>query len=94
MKIRCCLFCLISLFVFKTSAQVTPEYMNMINKANDFYKEAKYRDAAQTYIKAFQAIGGSDINSIYNTACCWALAGEKDSAFVSWRKPFGNNTRI
>jgi len=59
----------------------TPEYQKLVQKANDLYTAKQYKESAGTYRKAFTIIGGKAApDDRYNMACCWALAGSKDSA--------------
>lgn len=60
------------------------EYKSLVKKADSFYTAKDYKNAANTYSKAFKSIGWKGYpNDRYNAACSWALAGVSDSAFFN-----------
>lgn len=71
--------------VFTTNAQSTlvlDKYYKMTEEAKSLYKNQKYLQSAQKYEEAFLLLGGKgNLFDIYNAACSWALAGNKDKAF-------------
>src|SRR3954469_1228208 len=58
------------------------EYVNLIKKADRFYRTKNYKNSALTYSSAFKKIGwNTPTSDRYNAACAWALANYPDSAF-------------
>lgn len=55
------------------------EYGDMLKKADLLYKEGGYREAAELYEKAFE-IKSPDGKALYNVACYWNLAGDREKA--------------
>ncbi|MBS1771708.1 MAG: hypothetical protein JST82_02520 [Bacteroidetes bacterium] len=56
-------------------------YRNTVKAAEELYDTKKYQQAAEKYVEAFTHSGGKSMMSDrYNAACCWAMAGNKDSA--------------
>jgi hypothetical protein len=62
------------------AARRSPEYQQLIQKADQLYEAKQYREAAMAYRKAFTFLGKTPPDDRYNMACSWALAGSKDSA--------------
>lgn len=78
------LFSLFLLFLFFVTvpAQNVKKYQKLTTKAFELYEAGQYLPSAQTYTKAFIALGNKGfLNDRYNAACSWALAGNVDSAF-------------
>lgn len=75
------IFCI----VITTNAQSTlvlNKYYKTIEEAKSLYKNQKYLKSAQKYEEAFLLLGKKgQLKDIYNVACAWALAGNKDKAF-------------
>lgn len=78
---------LLSCLAFCTSlgaayAQISKEYSEYVQKANQYYEAKDYKRSTEYYSKAFMANGGKGLSSDrYNAACSWSLAGNADSAF-------------
>jgi len=62
-----------------TVAQVNPE-----KTADSLYKGQNFKEAGKYYLKATRQVDFKVLkaDSYYNAACCYALSGQKDSAFV------------
>lgn len=74
----------ISFITCTAYAQTAEEqaYTNNVAEAEKLYEQKDYARSAQHYSKAFAALGGKGVPSDrYNAACCWAQAGNADSAF-------------
>lgn len=66
---------------FTANAQ-SPAYSEWVNKASSFYQAKQYQQCADAYTRAFAAFEGKGFtNDRYDAACCWAQAGNNDSAF-------------
>jgi hypothetical protein len=62
-------------------------YNALVDEAEKLYNAKEYLRSGQTYSKAFAANDGKGfVPDRYNAACSWALAGNKDSAFVQLEK--------
>lgn len=73
---------LLLLLSLATYAQPPAAYAEWVGKANAFYEAKKFKEAGEAFSKAFAAFGGKGYqDDRYNAACCWALAGNSDSAF-------------
>jgi hypothetical protein len=87
-------FLLLSGFIcsaFCSTAQ-NQEYSKYIKQADNLYDKKEYKQSGDAYAKAFVAMGNKGFpNDRYNAACTWALAGEKDSAFVQLFKVAQNS---
>ena len=68
-------------------AQTSDNYKDLIAEAWSLYEAKEYLESGRKYSEAFKAFGGKGVVSDrYNAACSWALAKEKDSAFVQLYK--------
>ncbi|MNJ86014.1 hypothetical protein D3C87_34960 [compost metagenome] len=73
-----CFFC-----VRHAHAQQEQVYDSLITQAFGLYEIKEYKASAEKFAEAFVALGGKGFpGDRYNAACSWALAGQKDSAFV------------
>ena len=61
------------------------DFDTIIKDAGSMYREAKYRESAEAYEKAFK-IKDPDSSHLYNAACSWALSGERDAALKNLKK--------
>jgi hypothetical protein len=92
------------LFAFATGllanlafGQDQQQYAELIKEAWQLYENKAYLESGQKYAAAFVALGHrGNVNDRYNAACSWALAGERDSAFVQLFKiaQNGNYTNL
>ncbi|RPI17364.1 MAG: hypothetical protein EHM58_09420 [Ignavibacteriae bacterium] len=57
------------------------DFYSLISKGDELYRNRQYKESAETYDKAFKA-GTPNALQYYNAACSWALAGDKEKAFV------------
>lgn len=58
-------------------------YYELIDSAEKLYDAKNYHQSGLTYAQAFIALNNRGaISDRYNAACSWALAKEKDSAFI------------
>lgn len=89
---------LVAIFLFNFSFAQTPEkYNELIAEAWSLYQAEDYLNSARKYSEAFEALGGKGVvTDRYNAACSYALAKEKDSAFVQLYKisDKGNYTNL
>jgi hypothetical protein len=53
---------------------------SLIAQADTAYMHGKYAESANLYVRAITA-GATNAFAYYNAACCFALAGSKDTAF-------------
>jgi hypothetical protein len=61
---------------------LSPEYSQLVKKAEALYNAKDYKASAMIYADAFKANGWkATIDDRYNAACSWALSGNADSAF-------------
>jgi hypothetical protein len=82
MSKRLSLLALILLLATTILAQTSASYAEWITKAQAFYDAKQFRQAAETFTKAFNTMDGKAYpTDRYNAACSWSLAGIKDSAF-------------
>lgn len=64
-------------------AQPPARYFESINNAKNSFSKKEYKKSGQYYSTAFKQNGGKAyLEDRYNAARSWALAGNKDSAFV------------
>lgn len=76
------LFFLGFLFTMPAFGQIDDVYYGHTAKGDSLYQLKKYTDAASQYAAAFQHNSWKGLaTDRYNAACCWALAGNADSAF-------------
>ena len=62
--------------------QGSPNYADIIRKADSLYYAKDFKNSAFTYSKAFKENGGTGmLNDHYSAACSWTLAMNADSAF-------------
>jgi hypothetical protein len=62
-------------------------YTEQVKKAEALYEAEDYSKAADAYTKAFADMGDKGkTNDRFMRACCWAMAGNKDSAIVALQK--------
>lgn len=66
-------------FIIITATLCAKSFDDMISKAVKLYDNGKYQEAAELADEAFK-IGNPGVDHYYNTACCWALAGNKEKA--------------
>jgi hypothetical protein len=67
-----------------TQAQDDAHYAELVKTAFALYEQKDFKGSAETYSKAFEALGWKGTsNDRYNAACSWALAGVQDSAFFN-----------
>lgn len=60
------------------------EYTKLIGEACHLYQNKEYLKSGKKYAEAFARNGNKGLlDDRYNAACSWALANEKDSAFVN-----------
>ncbi|HRH71231.1 MAG TPA: hypothetical protein PLB89_17135 [Flavobacteriales bacterium] len=65
-------------------AQDEARYADLVKHAYVLYEQKDFKGSAETYSKAFEALGWKGTsNDRYNAACSWALAGVPDSAFFN-----------
>ncbi|MDD8026910.1 MAG: hypothetical protein PHI34_10365, partial [Acidobacteriota bacterium] len=64
------------------SAQSADEF---IQKASQAYARKQFAQAAALYEKAFAA-GSNDASAVYDAACCYALSGGRNQAFLFLNK--------
>ncbi|MBL7938645.1 MAG: hypothetical protein JNL43_04720 [Flavobacteriales bacterium] len=65
-----------------TKAQDEARYADLVKHAYVLYEQKDFKGSAETYSKAFEALGWKGTsNDRYNAACSWALAGIVDSAY-------------
>ncbi len=86
---RLLIFCLLSLFVFKLSAQsgITEgrdlkegiNYYRAVETATAFYEKKAYSDALKVFEQALSKPEANK-NDYYNAACCASLVGDLDKA--------------
>lgn len=71
------------LFLQISIAQPPARYFESINNAKNSFDKKEYKKSGQLYAAAFKQNGGKAyLEDRYNAARSWALAGNKDSAFV------------
>ncbi|HCS20256.1 MAG TPA: hypothetical protein DIW47_06790 [Bacteroidetes bacterium] len=64
-------------------AQDWQKYAELVEEAKVLYHQKEYLKSGQKYAEAFVALDNKGlVTDRYNAACSWALAGERDSAFV------------
>lgn len=81
------LFFLVYSFSAYTAFAQDTEYSTLVAEGEKFYNSKEYLKSGQAYSKAFAANDGKGfVPDRYNAACSWALAGNKDSAFVQLEK--------
>lgn len=88
---------LILICSFKTFGQNFEKYNGLITEALSLYDSKNYYKAGEKFSEAFELNGGKgNVTDRYNAACSWALANEKDLAFVQLFKiaENGNYTNI
>lgn len=72
----------VSILLFFTAQAQNDEYRQYIRAAETHLMANQYHEAAESYSKAFIALGGKGYeNDRYNAACAWALVNNPDSAF-------------
>lgn len=65
------------------SVEQKEKYQTLKNEAWSLYETQEYLKSAKKYSQAFKSTNNRSNNTDrYNAACSWALANEKDSAFV------------
>lgn len=70
-------------FAPASMAQDWQKYAELVEEAKVLYHQRDYLKSGQKYAEAFVALDNKGlVTDRYNAACSWALAGEKDSAFV------------
>lgn len=68
-------------------AQDEALYNELTRKAFTLYEQKDFKGSAETFSKAFEALGWKGTsNDRYNAACSWALAGVPDSAFFHLKR--------
>jgi hypothetical protein len=88
---------LILICSFKTFGQNFEKYNGLITEALSLYDSKNYYKAGEKFSEAFEGNGGKgNVTDRYNAACSWALANEKDLAFIQLYKiaEKGNYTNI
>ncbi|CAM4386812.1 DUF6624 domain-containing protein [Flavobacterium terrigena] len=66
-----------------TFGQDFKKYNELVNEAMSFYDSKDYHKAGEKFSEAFEVNDKkASVNARYNAACSWALANEKDLAFV------------
>lgn len=71
------------LVAMESLAQTSANYDSLSKKAWQLYTDKAFLKSAETYQKAFLALGGKGlVNDRYLAACAWAWAGKPDSSFV------------
>ena len=60
-------------------------FEELISDATYLYNTGKYKEAAELAEEAFK-IGNPGMEHYYNTACCWALAGDIENALLNLEK--------
>ena len=70
-------------FAQLAAAQTSGKYFEYVDQAKNCYDKKEYKKAATSYANAFKLNAGKAYcDDRYNAARSWALAGNKDSAFV------------
>lgn len=70
------------LVMAQVKAQDREKYNALVKEAWNLYENKVFLKSAQTYSKAFDALGGKGLaDDRYNAACSWALSNQVDSAF-------------
>lgn len=83
MKKVYCFIIVFFLFAQFVSAQPNVKYFEYIEKAMNSFESKDYKRSGIHYANAFRSNGGKAyLEDRYNAARSWALAGNKDSAFV------------
>ncbi len=72
-------------FILLSFNLLAQSFDEMLNEAIRLYDEGKYRKAAELSEEAFQ-MSEPNMEHFYNTACCWALTGEKENALQNLEK--------
>lgn len=74
---------LILISSINTFGQNIETYNGLITEALSLYDSKNYYKAGEKFSKAFEVNGGKgNVTDRYNAACSWALANEKDLAFI------------
>lgn len=68
-----------------TEGPTDNELYSLFEKADALYEEKKFLEAAEQYLAA-SALESLRPNALYNAACSYALAGEKDKAVEQLKK--------
>jgi hypothetical protein len=76
------------LFIFVFWISLCAGAQNIGARADSLYNAKDYHAAAPTYVWAanLNEFRGAKASSYYNAACCYALTGSKDSAFICLEK--------
>lgn len=75
------------LLIVSIQAQDNARYAELVKQAFVLYEQKDFKASAETYSKAFEALGWKGTsNDRYNAACSWSLAGVPDSAFFQLRR--------
>lgn len=74
---------LILISSINTFGQNIETYNGLITEALSLYDSKNYYKAGEKFSEAFEVNGGKgNVTDRYNAACSWALANEKDLAFI------------
>lgn len=72
-----------ALLICSCDEQKPGNYNDLIFEARELFAAGEYENSGEKYSEAFAVVGESDtLSHHYEAARAWALAGEKDSAFV------------
>lgn len=88
---------LILISSINTFGQDFKKYNNLVNEALSLYDSKNFYKAGEKFSEAFEVNGGKgNVTDRYNAACSWALANEKDLAFIQLFKiaENGNYTNL
>lgn len=90
-KMKTCLLLIMLISSFMSSQNFN--YFNDLHSADSLYQQKKYKDAGQMFDLAINYFGQKPFQDVlYNAACTWSLAGNKDKAFLYLEKIVSDQT--
>jgi hypothetical protein len=76
-------FCFVQYFFCAAAQGPSEQYSRLVSQADSAYNKGDFKTSVLYYTAAFKACGWKgQPGDRYNAACCWALSGQADSAFL------------